>query len=766
MGVNLKSLLFILLLISCVLPLKANHIVGSEAFYECRGQSTNLRTTTFRVTLVLYRDKNQTAPLDASIDVGIYRRSNSLGRFQHHRSMIENLRNATLDPINSASPCVLAAGGLEVEKGYYIFDVDLPWDYEYMIVYQRCCRNAAINNIVAPSEKGIALNITISREAVQQCNNSPKFVNDPRLFICVNDNIKVDNSAIDADGDSLVYEFCAPFVAGGQRGTTGGEDQNACDGVRPSSLRCIPPYEQVEFIGNFTVNKPIVGSPAPNIDRKTGIFAGKPTISGLFLVGICVKEYRNGVLIGEVIRDFQVLVADNEQCNRVYIPFATGSDNSPEKIPVINTYVNDTIYMKACGVNDINYLNGSIVRSTFDVKYNWIFNTGAGIKLDSTRNLSVQYPGKGKYPVKLVILPPFEECIDTLDILMDIRDKLEADFDLSIDSCKIQPWAFTNKTISKVPVDSILWDFNREGISNQYSPTYEFVTSGQKNIRLYIHNTDGCIDTVSKSAAYFPVPALIDIRPDLFLACKPSEINFINASQFISPLYEITWDFGDGTVVKSFDAKHLYNTTGKFDIKVIVKSPSNCESERLFEDLIEVVERPDAGFAFESENLLNGYYAFDFIDESSGADYIKWQFGELATSSEDSPSFTFPDTGTYVIVQKVFNEKGCFDTAMTVVMLMPENFVHVPDAFTPNNDQLNDEFRVAGLFRGMQAFNLKIFNRYGEQLFESSDPLYGWNGFKNNSGILAPPDVYIYLIEYVDVRGEKFVKKGNVSLLR
>lgn len=760
-----KYIAALIICLTCTIA-EGNHIVGSEAFYECRSQSTNLRTTTFRVTMVLFRDRNEIAPLDPTIDVGIFRRANSNVPYQNYRTTMQNLRSSSLDPINSASPCVLATGGLEVEKGYYIFDVELPWDFEYMLVYQRCCRNGAINNIVAPSEKGIALNITISRMAVQNCNNSPKFTNDPRLFICVNDNIRVDNSAKDEDGDSLVYEFCAPFLGGGQKGTNGGEDQFACDGVRPSSMRCPPPYAQVEFIGNFSVNRPITGSPAPNIDRRTGIFAGKPTISGLFLVGICVKEYRAGVLIGEVIRDFQVLVANDAQCNRVYIPFANGLDNSLEKIPILNTYVNDTIFMKACGITDVNFKNTSIIRSTVAVKYNWIYSNGSGIKIDTTYDLNVKYPAKGRYPMKLVIIPPFQECIDTLDILMDVREKLEVDFDLAIDSCKIQPWVFSNKTVSKVPIDSILWNFNGEGFSEQFAPTYEFLTSGLKNIRLFVKNSDGCLDTITKSSSYFPVPPIIDIRPDVFLACRPSIVNFRNASQFISPAYDITWDFGDGTTVKGFDASHLYNTLGKFDVKVRIKSPSNCQSERLFEDLIEVVERPSAGFDYVSENLLNGYYKLDFEDISSDGDYVKWQFGELATSAEQNPSFTFPDTGTYIILQKVFNNEGCFDTAMVEIVLRPENFVYIPDAFTPNNDLLNDEFRVVGLFRGMQSFKMLIYNRYGEEIFESNDPLNGWNGLKKNSGIPAPPDVYIYLVEYVDVAGEKILKKGNISLLR
>ena len=744
----------------------SKHIIGSEMTYECLGQNPNLRTSKVRVTIIAYRDKSSNgAELDKIINVGIYRKLSNQS-YQHLLTTQEPLRNNLNDPIKSFSPCVEAPSSFEAERGFYIFELDLPWDNDYYIVYQRCCRNDNITNVVNPGGSGTAISLTISKEAINACNSSPNFIVSPRLFICVNDNLNVDNSATDVDGDSLVYEFCAPYVAGGTFETNANEDPFRCDGVSPNPARCLPPYNRVQFAGNFSATNPLLGSPGLSIDRKTGFITGKPTASGLFLIGVCVKEYRRGVLIGEILRDFQLLVAGPEACNRVFYPFTTGEDNSPDKEIVLNSFRNDTIYMKACGITDVLYRNTSIVNTTGPIRYEWIYQIGNDTLKSAEKDLMVTYPGFGTYKSALVVIPQFPECIDTIQIVMDVKPKLTADFDVGFDSCQIAPWVFTNTSMSAVPYDTVIWNFNREDTSNIFSPVFSFLSPGKKNISLLVRNRDGCIDTASFTSDYFPVPSLLNIKPDVFLACAPATVNFLNASQYITPAYDITWDYGDGNTSKSFQGVNTYKETGLYNVSLSVKSPSNCTASRTFTSLIDVKEKPVANFELSLENQINGTFKVDLTDLSKGSEFIKWQFGELTTSSEDNPSYTFTDTGTYVIIQKVFNSQGCFDTLSKVVQLRAENFLYVPDAFTPNNDQLNDDFKPKGLFRGINVYTMQVYNRYGEMIFTSTDPLYGWNGLKFNTGVPAPNDVYIYLIEYEDVQGNKQQKQGSVTLLR
>ncbi len=92
--------------------------------------------------------------------------------------------------------------------------------------------------------------------------------------------------------------------------------------------------------------------------------------------------------------------------------------------------------------------------------------------------------------------------------------------------------------------------------------------------------------------------------------------------------------------------------------------------------------------------------------------------------------------------------------------------VYAPTAFSPNNDEINDEFVIYGLGTDLKEFNLRIFNRYGQTIFETNDPDVHWNGRLNNTGQELPIEVYTWIIELSYIGGEQVIDKGNVTLLR
>jgi gliding motility-associated-like protein len=90
----------------------------------------------------------------------------------------------------------------------------------------------------------------------------------------------------------------------------------------------------------------------------------------------------------------------------------------------------------------------------------------------------------------------------------------------------------------------------------------------------------------------------------------------------------------------------------------------------------------------------------------------------------------------------------------------------MPNAFTPNNDGKNDEFKGKGYLQAISNFNLSIWNRWGQMVFETDNPTEGWNGQFGNSGAMSPQGVYVYKANYTDPRGEKKKVEGHVTLLR
>lgn len=289
--------------------IQAAHIIGGDVTYQCLSTNTFTQSTTFKITFTMYRDPfGGGAQFDTGAEFGLYKTSDGTS-WEHVQTYAANPTNITSLEFDLA--CVILPPNIGVQRAYYVFNAEIPWGTEnYQIVYQRCCRNGSINNIVNPGETGAAFYVDISSEAIMNCNNSPVFKNFPPILICNGKPLNFDHSAIDSDGDQLVYEFCSPLTAGGTVGVMGG-DPTVCNGVRPNPDNCPPPYEEVTFIsGVYTGTNPMGGSPQVGINQSSGLITGIPDQNGQYVVGVCVKEYRDGVLIGTIRRDFQFNVTD------------------------------------------------------------------------------------------------------------------------------------------------------------------------------------------------------------------------------------------------------------------------------------------------------------------------------------------------------------------------------------------------------------------------------------------------------------------------
>jgi hypothetical protein len=122
--------------------------------------------------------------------------------------------------------------------------------------------------------------------------------------------LNFDHSASDSEGNRLEYEFCAPLHAGGTDGATTPGSPLSCTGVTPLPDNCPPPFEEVEFGPAYSPLNPMGGSPQISIDPVTGIITGVPNLQGQFVVGVCVKEFKNGIQIGSIRREFQFNVVN------------------------------------------------------------------------------------------------------------------------------------------------------------------------------------------------------------------------------------------------------------------------------------------------------------------------------------------------------------------------------------------------------------------------------------------------------------------------
>ncbi len=723
---------------------RAAHIIGGEMTYVCEGPDPNnpgFQIYTF--TMKVYRDcQGGGAQFDSA--QGAFT-DGTVSIFQGNDQF--EFRNVILDePIESeidndtGNPCVVIPSNVCGEQGVYTFVESLPIIAEsYHIVYQRCCRNNTITNIVNPGDAGATYTVELTSEAQQVCNSTPTFNNLPKTVICVNEELMIDNSAFDADGDQLVYSFCSPKLGGSTGAVAPNPDMP-------------PPFADVQFIlSNYSALEPLGGSPLVTINTFDGLMTGVPTEQGQFVVGICVQEFRNGVLLSTIQRDYQFNVAFCEPTVSADI----------DGVDIGQSYI-----YQSCVDSTLTLINESTDEAFID-EYLWTFeNTGNQPLSYDTRDVTVTFPGPGFYP-GLMILNPGTVCSDTAVIEVTISPPINPDFEFEYDTCVAGPVDFTDLTVlTNGGIETWEWDFGDTNFSSETNPTHMYQEPGLIPVTLTITDTIGCTENVTELVNWFPAPPLIIIEPSSFVGCPPAEVEFINLSSPIDDTYDIKWTFGDGGLDTMISPTHIFEEPGLFDINIEITSPIGCYTSREFRDWIFIDSLPIADFSFSPDKASNFEPEVTFTDESIRAAQWEWTFDQFGGTILRNPSYVFPDTGLMEIQLVVTHLYGCVDTMIQYVDIEPQITYFLPNAFTPNEDGTNEFFRGGGHFRGIRDFDIKIMNRWGGIVFESSDPSEAWNGMEHNSGRLSQNGVYLVYVRFTGPRGMPHEYKGYATLIK
>ncbi|MCI5083510.1 MAG: PKD domain-containing protein [Saprospiraceae bacterium] len=746
-----NTTILIFLLTGIFSQLQARHIIGGEITYECLGNDQ------YEFTLLIYRDCNCTdcAEFDPFAAIAVYNcdEDSDCGSFGQ-ADYFTRLDVPLLEINNVAEPTYpcLVPPDVCVQEGLYRFTLTLPNSPQsYHVSYQRCCRNVTINNIIGPESSGATYTVAVTPEAQDLCNSSPEFNEFPPIVICADTPLEFDHSATDPDGDQLVYSFCAPLDGGGNILVEPGV--YTCDGAIPTPA-CPPPYNNVNFIvPNYSADQPMGGAPLVTIDPNTGLITGTPNILGQFVVGVCVQEFRNGQLLGEIRRDFQFNVAS---CDPTVVADIDADEVVGEQQYVVNT----------CGNSIVTFENESF-QERFIEQFEWSFDINGTIVTESEEwNATIEFPGEGTYEGQL-ILNPGTNCGDTAQIFVNVFPEVIADFSYVYDTCVAGPVDFTDlSSTGACCLTEWDWSFGDGNNTDAQNPSHVYMEPGNIPVTLTVTDTNSCVDSYTQTIEYFPVPSLIIIAPSSFIGCTPAEIFFDNLSFPIDSTYDITWDFGDGGFSTAISPTHIFEIPGNYTVTVDITSPIGCQTDTIFPGLIDILPSPTAGFDFTPNEPSSLQPEVVFTDQSQDAASWFWDFDTGATSILTNPTYVFPDTGMYEVAQIVTHPSGCQDTLIQVIDVIPEVRYNLPNAFTPNNDSTNDIFKGVGILDGATNFRMTIWNRWGELVFETTDPDIGWNGLKNNTGQPSPNGVYPVVVNFIGPRGEKFEYKGVATLIR
>ena len=194
--------------------------------------------------------------------------------------------------------------------------------------------------------------------------------------------------------------------------------------------------------------------------------------------------------------------------------------------------------------------------------------------------------------------------------------------------------------------------------------------------------------------------------------------------------------------------------------------PIGCRKEATFTDWIKIRQTSKADFDFSPTKVTNLDPSVFFTDKSETPIAWHWKFNQKGYSSLQNPNFRFQDTGNHVVKLTIRNSEGCLDSIAKTIYVEPTVTFFMPNAFSPNDDSVNDEFKGKGFTQGMKSFRLMVWNRWGEKIFEASNADTGWNGRINNVNNPAPEGVYLYELRYTTPSNQEISKKDFVTLIR
>jgi large repetitive protein len=162
-------------------------------------------------------------------------------------------------------------------------------------------------------------------------------------------------------------------------------------------------------------------------------------------------------------------------------------------------------------------------------------------------------------------------------------------------------------------------------------------------------------------------------------------------------------------------------------------------------------------FHYHTNNTIN------FINQSVNGVTYHWEFGEGGTSDLENPTYTYADTGYYIITLTVTNPEGCTSIVQHGIQIYPPFQLFVPNVFTPDGNGLNDYF--APIAMGVIKADMLIFSRWGNQIFHSTEVKPRWNG-KDLNGELVEMGVYVYLLTFETPLGMQYTKRGSVTVMK
>jgi gliding motility-associated-like protein len=773
--VRMGAVLIISLLFS--LYARATHIIGGDMSMRAIGTTPGL----FLLQLNQYWDKTKTnaGNRDPSVTLLVYRKQNPI-LIERITLVLKDTLSLTFD---NAACAKLRQLNFTQAKYYktHQFDTSKYTDPGgYYIVWERCCRNDNLTNVNSATAVGVGMVFYLEfpamvRNGVSFSNSAPNFRLPNGDYICINKPFTFNAGATDADGDQLKYSLVTPLNGFTSRGVPSSIDQSP----RAS-------YPSITWAPGYSLTTIIPGNPPLSIDPTTGQLTVQASREGLFLFSVQCEEYRNGVLIGVVQRDFQLPVVD---CSKNTLPPAVIlADGKPASDiawcgsnPLVLTVEKNPLWAYQWQKDGAN-IRGSTA-DTLQVTTSGVYTvvkSQANVCANDTMSQTVKVTLSTAQPVKLSVIKPAPYCADD-------TVTIQADW---------QPGAY--------------YQWRRDGvalINNQ--ATLRVYQSGTYWVR--ITSALGECDGMDSLKIIINSAPTVKISAAAAKLCPGSAVQLTATSEGGS---RYIWQ-RDG--IKLTDTTRLLMARQVGTYQVIASAPTGCTALSQKYELGQF-DRPTVRFDSLAPVCINNPAVVLLMGQPTGGSYtgvgvqndrfnpaavgvgrhkltytvtstdgcqasqdrwavvssvptlsgqtsygiVKGNSVQLVTQSDEpihhylwepptslsqtdiaSPEASPIETTPYQLI--AVGVSGCLATFSVLVEVTEP--LYSPSAFSPNSDGLNDTWVISNISSFPQA-EVSVYNRWGELLFFSKGYTQPWDGTYHQEAVQK--GVYTYQIRILN----------------
>lgn len=285
------------------------------------------------------------------------------------------------------------------------------------------------------------------------------------------------------------------------------------------------------------------------------------------------------------------------------------------------------------------------------------------------------------------------------------------------------------------------------------------------NVEVMITNEWNCVEYDSTTITVHQLP-IISFMAEATPGCPPLDVHYE-----YSPVSgeSIHWSIPAVGTFHGNELNTVLNNTGTYNLTLTAVSVFGCERTVQYSQLIEVYPEPLADFDMSPVEITTVDPVAQFVNTSLGAESYEWDFDSIGTSTEVHPTYEFPnaDPKTFIVCLHAENEFGCLDTSCQFLPLDNIYIFYAPTAITPDDDGINDGFKPVLLGFEEGTYSFRVYNRWGEKIFETHDIDEPWMANSQRGDYYVPEGVYTWRVEVKEKIIANFeVFEGHVLVIR